>query len=109
MLYSCGATTIGIAPPLEAASVNLGSDCLGIDGVADSTGRAAWRGLGLLVDFLLTSDGERLCSEATHVLELGAGLGVPGLLAGRTAARLTLTDNNEAVLERLQRSVALNA
>ena len=47
--------------------------------------------------------------SAAHVLELGAGLGVPGLIAGRQARRLTLTDNNAEVLQRLAASLALNA
>ena len=108
MVSTFNTAQVVIAPPLEAADVNRGSDILGTEGIADSTGHAAWRGLGLLVDFLLTPQGKHLCAEAAHVLELGAGLGVPGLLAGREAARLTLTDNNAVVLERLERSIVCN-
>eukprot|EP00966_Prymnesium_polylepis_P109420 2532774-Prymnesium_polylepis.1 len=50
-----------------------------------------------------------MCADAAHALELGAGLGVPGLVAGRHARRLTLTDNNDSVIERLGRSAVHNA
>ncbi|KAL1524479.1 hypothetical protein AB1Y20_019373 [Prymnesium parvum] len=108
-VFRRGDVEVSLAPAVESTGdLPRGCERLGVDGVPDCTGHAAWHGLGMLVDALCTPLGEKLCSDASHVLELGAGLGVPGLLAGRWAGRLTLTDNNEAVLERLRRSVCAN-
>ena len=93
---------------LAAASSSTGSAgslTLGSEGEPDATGHAAWRALPMLADHLLEPD-TSLCTAT--VLELGAGLGVPGLIAGRQAQRLILTDNNPEVLHRLAATVALN-
>ena len=37
-----------------------------------------------------------------------AGIGIPGLLAGRVCTELIITDSNDAVVERLGRNVELN-
>jgi len=42
------------------------------------------------------------------VLELGAGLGLCSIVAGRLGARVTATDGDESVLERLRRNVRRN-
>lgn len=44
-----------------------------------------------------------------NVLEVGAGLGLCGLVAGHIAATVTLSDFNPAVLKALEENVALNA
>ena len=43
------------------------------------------------------------------MVELGAGLGVPGLLAGRVCPNVLLTDHNPKVLNLLKTNIALNA
>ena len=58
----------------------------------------------------LTSHRE-LCCEATSVLELGAGAGLAGLVAATLSAdpsSCALTDNNEKILEILERNVCSN-
>jgi SAM-dependent methyltransferase len=43
-----------------------------------------------------------------RICELGAGLGIPGLIAAEFAAAVELTDNNMLVVSRLAESVSLN-
>jgi Ran GTPase-activating protein (RanGAP) involved in mRNA processing and transport len=61
----------------------------------------------ILCHFILSSQGQNLL-KGSRVLELGAGIGVPGILAGRVCAELVLTDSNDAVVERLSRNIQLN-
>jgi 16S rRNA G1207 methylase RsmC len=52
-----------------------------------------------------------LCSNAASILELGAGAGLPGLVAAslsKDPSRCVLTDNNERVLELLNRNIEAN-
>ena len=48
----------------------------------------------ILCHFILSSQGQNLL-KGSRVLELGAGIGVPGILAGRVCAELVLTDSND--------------
>ena len=73
----------------------------------DETGHVAWQAMPVLCHFILSSEGQALL-KGSRVLELGAGIGVPGILAGRTCAELVLTDSNDAVVERLRRNIELN-
>lgn len=45
---------------------------------------------------------------ALRVVELGAGVGLPGLVAGRVASALVLTDNSPPVLAQLEASLRRN-
>lgn len=52
-----------------------------------------------------------LCSSATSILELGSGAGLVGLTAAMLStdvSRVVLTDNNDRVLELLQRNIDIN-
>ncbi len=61
----------------------------------------------MLCYFLLSEAGSGIvCGKS--VLELGAGIGVPGLIAGAICDRLTLTDFNPAVLALLRTNLNLN-
>ena len=73
----------------------------------DETGHVAWQAMPVLCEFLLSLRGRQLLTSA-RVLELGAGIGIPGLLAGRVCTELIITDSNDAVVERLRRNVELN-
>ena len=73
----------------------------------DETGHVAWQAMPVLCEFILSSMGRQLLTSS-RVLELGAGIGVPALLAGRVCRELIITDSNDAVVERLRRNVELN-
>lgn len=71
------------------------------------TGTVLWPAAPLLCYFLLSDAGRRLLN-GTSVLELGAGVGIPGLIAGQTCHTLVLSDHNLEVVERLKANVKLN-
>ena len=73
----------------------------------DDTGTVLWPAAPLLCYFLLSDAGRRLV-QGMSVLELGAGVGIPGLIAGRVCKSLVLTDHNDQVVERLGKNVRLN-
>lgn len=74
----------------------------------DLTGQVPWPALTVLGHFLGSGRGRVLCRGA-HVCELGAGVGVPGLLAAaQGAASLLLTDHNDFVVQLLRENLALN-
>ena len=62
----------------------------------------------VLCYFILSPEGKELLDRA-RVLEVGAGIGVPGFLAGRCCQQLHLSDNNEEVVARLKHNAKLNA
>jgi hypothetical protein len=68
----------------------------------DDTGTVLWPAAPLLCYFLITDAGRRLVRGAS-VLELGAGVGIPSLLAGRSCRRLVVTDHNAEVIARSRR------
>ena len=71
----------------------------------DYTGLRIWPGAHLLALFLLHSQ------HSLHgqvVCELGAGVGLCGLLAARYVRRVLLTDRVQAVLAVVQRNIELN-
>lgn len=76
-------------------------------GCADQTGVALWPAASVLCSFLLSPQGQKLI-QGRSVLELGSGIGLPGLLAAKSCAALTLSDNNDEVLGRLRESIELN-
>ena len=82
----------GAAPPAAGATDD------------DATGLDLWRGATALASAL---EGEDVAGGT--VLELGAGCGLPGLLAAKLgASRVFLTDKDPVVLEALRFSVAAN-
>ncbi|KAL1512276.1 hypothetical protein AB1Y20_005538 [Prymnesium parvum] len=88
-----------------AATASIGEDDFSKDGTG--VGQLWEPATGLLCDYLQAAASSSL--RGAHVLELGAGLGAPGLLCARLgAARVTLTDYHPLVLERLRASVLLN-
>jgi hypothetical protein len=72
-------------------------------GQAD-TGYVNWPAATILARWLALHPG----AVGGRVMEVGAGLGLCGLVAGRWAREVLLTDYNVACLERLQRHVDLN-
>ena len=71
----------------------------------DLTGQILWPAASLLANYVASNPSILLsCSCA---LELGAGLGLVGLLAAQTCP-VVLTDHNEVVLRVLSRNAELN-
>jgi len=71
---------------------------------AESVGSSVWP--SSLVAAMLWQD--TVLSELTKdstIIELGCGLGLGGLAAGQQSARCLLTDNDETVVEKLERHV----
>lgn len=82
--------------------------CRGGKGEADLTGHMPWLACLPLCEFLVADRGQALLAARPRVLELGAGVGLPGLIAGRAASELRLTDNQTAIVEQLAASVREN-
>ena len=76
--------------------------------ISDETGHKAWSAMPLLCYFLLSTNGRQLL-HSKDIIELGSGLGVPGLLAARhlSCKNVTLSDFNPRVVECLIKSAAL--
>ncbi|KAJ1392134.1 hypothetical protein B484DRAFT_408550 [Ochromonadaceae sp. CCMP2298] len=100
----------GLRPSLpDSLSVSLSVSESRGDGVLDIIGGELWEGALLLCAYILHNPGLFLASE---VLELGSGVGLPGLLLvalkslSWAGAGVTLTDNDPRVLAGLQRALA---
>lgn len=76
----------------------------------DETGRVEWRASPSLCAFLSSSSGDRVRAIGVEVLEVGAGLGGPGLVLWRMglARRVVTTDGNVGVAADLESSIARN-
>lgn len=70
----------------------------------DLTGQIVWL-VSQLVSWWVVAAGEAGGLAGSNVLELGAGAGLPGLLAAQYAARVVLTDYEEEILALLARNV----
>lgn len=74
----------------------------------DLTGQVPWPALTVLGHWLASAHGARLVT-ARSCLELGAGIGVTGLLAAaQRCSSLTLTDHNSYIVELLDQNIELN-
>ena len=63
----------------------------------DLTGQVAWPALTVIGHYLTAPAGTALV-KGQHCVELGAGIGVPGLLAAAAGAQsVVLTDHNQFV------------
>jgi len=74
----------------------------------DYTGLRIWPGAHLLAHYLLHSQHSQHSLHGQVVCELGAGVGLCGLMAARFARRVVLTDRVQAVLDVIDRNVGLN-
>ena len=82
-----------LAPPADGAD-------------ADGTGLELWGGGRYLANFLTIRPG---VVKGCRVLELGAGVGLPGLVASRCgAAEVLLTDGDARAVKLLEKNVAAN-
>jgi hypothetical protein len=82
-----------LAPPADGAD-------------ADGTGMELWGGGRYLANFLTIRPG---VVKGCRVLELGAGVGLPGLVASRCgAAEVLLTDGDARAVKLLEKNVAAN-
>mmetsp|Transcript_30641 Transcript_30641/g.78223 ORF Transcript_30641/g.78223 Transcript_30641/m.78223 type:complete len:264 (-) Transcript_30641:24-815(-) len=89
--------TQGDEDPATDADLHLGDDLLGLD---------LWNASITLTKWLSQHQG---LIQGKHVVELGAGVGVPGLLAGLAgAARVLLTDYEQHSLHLLHRNIEDN-
>jgi len=71
----------------------------------DLTGQILWPVSILLGHYLASSVGQSRI-KSRNVVELGAGTGLPGLVAANFATKVVLTDGNEVVLDLLDRNVS---
>ena len=76
---------------------------------ANSTGLGVWTGSELLAQYLLQPQFHQKI-QSKHVVELGAGVGLCGLVAhlALEAARVTLTDGDSVVLRNLRYNIQQN-
>jgi hypothetical protein len=72
----------------------------------DLTGQILWPVSNLLGHYLASQVGQEQLQNR-RVVELGAGCGLPGLVAAQYAEKVVLTDGNEIVLDLLQQNVEL--
>jgi hypothetical protein len=72
----------------------------------DHTGFVPWLACQPLCEYLAAGAGAALLEPDARVVELGAGVGLPGLLAGRRVSELCLTDAVPAVIAQLRASIA---
>lgn len=70
-----------------------------------ATGGRLWSSSVALASFLRQECSEQV--QGVSLLELGAGAGLPGLVAARCGARVTLSDHCSAVLDQLRMNAAL--
>lgn len=104
--YDGGNYTIVFDPPgKDAISVSV---MVG-EAIEDflETGQVVWPAAPILAYFLLSDRGMRLI-EGRSVIELGAGVGIPGILCRHFATRVVLTDHNSKVLDILNHNIELN-
>lgn len=80
--------------------------CESEDGVFGSTGGELWAAGRALATWVLTHP--HVVETADAVVELGAGLGLPGIVAARFNERVVLTDNDPGVLANLERTLQKN-
>lgn len=75
--------------------------------ITNSTGLSVWLGAEVLCDFLLKN---RPLVDQKSVLELGAGLGLTGILVAKhlKASRTVLTDGDSGVLRNLRSNMERN-
>ena len=71
------------------------------------TGQVIWPAAPLLSYFLLTKYGQDII-KGRNIVELGAGVGVPGLICAQFAPFVVLTDHNPASLRLLAQNAAIN-
>ncbi|KAL3684394.1 hypothetical protein R1sor_002416 [Riccia sorocarpa] len=76
------------------------SDVHGAD--YDLTGQLVWPGAQLLAEYLLQKGND---VKGFSVIELGAGLGLTGLLCARLCEHVVITDYNETILKVMQMNV----
>ena len=69
----------------------------------DLTGQILWPGTEILSAFLVSPRGRQLVTNRTCI-ELGSGAGVCGILAGKWAEHVVVTDHNDVVLELLHKN-----
>lgn len=100
---------IGSARVTAACAPSAAELHRGVGGEADLTGHVPWLACVPLCEFLASEAGCALLAGRPRVLELGAGVGLPGLLAGRAASELRLTDNQPAIVAQLAASLRANA
>ena len=74
----------------------------------DYTGLRIWPGAHLLAYYLLHVQHAQRALEGQVVCELGAGVGLCGLLAARYARHVVATDRVQAVLDVIDRNIAAN-
>lgn len=97
----CPSTTLSSSSPTTLLELRGQSD------YSNSTGVTVWLGSEIMSEYLQSYP---TLVRQKHVLELGAGLGLCGLIAHHLGARrVTLTDGDSEVLKRLRSNIQSNA
>lgn len=71
----------------------------------DLTGQILWP-VALMLSYYLGSNPDNILDKK-NALELGAGTGLPGIVAAKYASKVAVTDGNDIVMELLHENVAL--
>ncbi len=74
----------------------------------NETGQVVWPAAPLLAYFLISDFGKDIVL-GKKIIELGSGVGIPGLVSAYFAQKVLLTDHNPSSLALLRRNVALNS
>lgn len=75
----------------------------------DLTGQVLWPSVRVLCHFMVSPEGRKILSGALHVLELGSGVGLTGIVASMIARKVTLSDHIPLILELIERNIVLNS
>lgn len=94
--------------PCETVQITLTGYKTELGQTLGSTGLTLWRASSILCDYIVSQEDKILAIQ--NLLELGAGLGLCGILASKLGApRVVLTDGDSNALARMRDNLHLNS